>query len=170
MNDKPTPETDAFIGEQDGVYMTDGEIAMCDFARKLERERDEDRDTAVAIIDASAQNIAELNQRLIERTADMLAKIVEVERTARLWEKRYNEQIATLVSTAQERDEKDAENQAIRLAIKEASEAFDECGFRAEKIQQIKWGNDGDCGATSDASIIEETAAKALAKLKPFLP
>jgi len=105
MNEKPTPETDAFIGEQDGVYMTEGEIAACDFARKLERERDEARETAVAIRDAAAQNIAELNQRLMDRTADMLAKTVEVERTARLWEKRYNEQTATLALTAQERDE-----------------------------------------------------------------
>lgn len=39
----PTPETDAFIGDQDGTYMTEGEIAMCDFARRLERERDEAR-------------------------------------------------------------------------------------------------------------------------------
>lgn len=31
-----TPLTDAFIGELDGTYMTEGEIAMCDFARSLE--------------------------------------------------------------------------------------------------------------------------------------
>lgn len=35
-----TPETDAFIGEgNDGSFMTEGEIAMCEFTRKLERER-----------------------------------------------------------------------------------------------------------------------------------
>jgi hypothetical protein len=34
----PTPRTDAFIGNQDGTYMTEGEIAMCNFARELERE------------------------------------------------------------------------------------------------------------------------------------
>ncbi len=33
-----TPRTDAYIGEQDGTYMTEGEIAMCNFARQLERE------------------------------------------------------------------------------------------------------------------------------------
>lgn len=31
-----SPLTDAFIGDQDGIYMTEGEIAMCDFARNLE--------------------------------------------------------------------------------------------------------------------------------------
>jgi SMC interacting uncharacterized protein involved in chromosome segregation len=34
----PTPETDAYIGEQDEDNMTEGEIAMCELARRLERE------------------------------------------------------------------------------------------------------------------------------------
>lgn len=33
-----TPRTDDFIGPIVGIYMTEGEIAMCDFARQLERE------------------------------------------------------------------------------------------------------------------------------------
>lgn len=36
-----TPETDAYIGEDNEDYMTEGEIALCDFTRKLERERNE---------------------------------------------------------------------------------------------------------------------------------
>lgn len=39
----PTPETDAYIGEQNENNMTEGEIAMCEFSRRLERERDEAR-------------------------------------------------------------------------------------------------------------------------------
>jgi hypothetical protein len=39
----PTPETDAYIGEQDEDNMTEGEIAMCELARRLERERDKAR-------------------------------------------------------------------------------------------------------------------------------
>ncbi|CAB4156057.1 hypothetical protein UFOVP673_36 [uncultured Caudovirales phage] len=33
-----TPRSDDFIGLITGIYMTEGEIAMCDFARELERE------------------------------------------------------------------------------------------------------------------------------------
>ena len=33
-----TPRSDDFIGPITGIYMTEGEIAMCDFARELERE------------------------------------------------------------------------------------------------------------------------------------
>ena len=33
-----TPRSDDFIGPIVGIYMTEGEIAMCDFARQLERE------------------------------------------------------------------------------------------------------------------------------------
>lgn len=31
-----TPLTDAFIGDQDDIYITEGEMAMCEFARSLE--------------------------------------------------------------------------------------------------------------------------------------
>jgi hypothetical protein len=37
----PTPQTDAYIGDQHEGMMTEGEFAMCEFARMLERERDE---------------------------------------------------------------------------------------------------------------------------------
>jgi len=33
-----TPRSDDFIGPITGIYMTEGEIAICDFARELERE------------------------------------------------------------------------------------------------------------------------------------
>jgi hypothetical protein len=33
-----TPRSDDFIGPITGIYMTEGEIAICDFARQLERE------------------------------------------------------------------------------------------------------------------------------------
>ena len=37
-----TPETDAYIGEgNEDDNMTEGEIAMCEFARKMERGRNE---------------------------------------------------------------------------------------------------------------------------------
>ena len=49
MKTRPTPETDAYIGDDDGLFMTEGEIAMCVFARKLERERDEAREAAAIV-------------------------------------------------------------------------------------------------------------------------
>ena len=36
-----TPETNAYIGEDNEDDMTEGEIAMCDFARRMERSRNE---------------------------------------------------------------------------------------------------------------------------------
>ena len=39
MKTSDTPETDAYIGEGNDDNMTEGEIALCEFARKMERER-----------------------------------------------------------------------------------------------------------------------------------
>lgn len=51
-----TPETDTFIGEgNDGAFMTEGEIAMCEFARKLERERDEAREAKLGLAKLSTE-------------------------------------------------------------------------------------------------------------------
>lgn len=36
-NQRPTPETNAFIGDQDEDCMTEGEIALCKFTRSLEQ-------------------------------------------------------------------------------------------------------------------------------------
>jgi hypothetical protein len=36
-----TPETDAYIGDQNEGLMTEGEFAMCEFARMIERDRNE---------------------------------------------------------------------------------------------------------------------------------
>jgi len=81
----PTPRTDACLaGREHG-----NSIEF--LARELEREL--------------AAVTAELNQRLIDRTADMLAKIVEIEAAAKLWERRYDEQTTTCILTATERDE-----------------------------------------------------------------
>jgi F0F1-type ATP synthase membrane subunit b/b' len=56
-----TPRTDAYIGDQDGTYMTEGEIAVCDFARQLERE-----------LAACQAGQAELLARLEDRTQSHL--------------------------------------------------------------------------------------------------
>jgi hypothetical protein len=46
------PETDAYIGDDNDDNMTEGEIAMCEFARRLERERNEARKEAELLRDA----------------------------------------------------------------------------------------------------------------------
>ena len=48
-----TPRSDDFIGPITGIYMTEGEIAMCDFARQLERE-----------LNAAKAELAELKKSL----------------------------------------------------------------------------------------------------------
>jgi hypothetical protein len=48
-----TPRTDDFIGPIIGIYMTEGEIAICDFARQLERE-----------LNAAKAELAELKKAL----------------------------------------------------------------------------------------------------------
>jgi hypothetical protein len=58
-----------------------------------------------------------------------------------------------------------AEKDARILALREALE---ECGMHAEIIQNTRWGNDGDCGACSHASSIEDTAAAALSTPAPL--
>ena len=77
-----TPETDAET--MDGAFKeqgctitlqqwdyykdTDGEVVMADFARNLERERNEAR-----------QAISDLNQRLIERQESFQAQLIRIE-------------------------------------------------------------------------------------------
>jgi hypothetical protein len=46
MSDRPTPEVDAFQASGKGYYMA------CEFARRLERERDEARTLARELLDA----------------------------------------------------------------------------------------------------------------------
>ena len=49
MNNRPTPETDALISV--GLENADRECVPADFARKLERERDEAREALMKIED-----------------------------------------------------------------------------------------------------------------------
>lgn len=48
LQQAPTPETDAYIGEDNDDNMTEGEIALCEFARRLERRLA----AALAVIEA----------------------------------------------------------------------------------------------------------------------
>lgn len=56
-----TPRSDDFIGPITGIYMTEGEIAMCDFARQLERE-----------LNAAKQELQDAVKRLSEVTDEAI--------------------------------------------------------------------------------------------------
>jgi len=64
-----TPRSDDFIGPITGIYMTEGEIAMCDFARQLERELNaakaalSGRTVSCSACNAMAEELAELKNK-----------------------------------------------------------------------------------------------------------
>lgn len=143
-----TPETDAFYGPNFQTY------PAANFSRKLERDRNEARARLMNIelseigprvetIKQLDQAISDLNSRLIERQESFQAQLIRIDDA---WRYKLRE--------------KDAQIVALR-------EALEECGFRAEKIQSIRWGNDGDCGASFNAALIENAAAKALSTPAP---
>lgn len=140
MNERPTPETDAHI--LGGSYSFDVE-----FARRLERERDEAREA-----------VAMLNERLIQRTADMLSKIVEIETR-----ERENAQQWRMSSVCRE---KDAEIQAMREAIKEVHALLKDCSGRASDMTITIHADDHAKGCVDD---VWEWSEAALAKLQPFI-
>ena len=65
MNDKPTPETDAKASPHIGFYSC--ETVPAEFARKLERERDEARE--------SLKHISEYGTEEINATIDLRQKL-----------------------------------------------------------------------------------------------
>lgn len=82
----PTPETDAYIGEQDEDNMTEGEIAMCELARRLERERDEyrqcwldeqaNRDRWIAVLTEKRDKIRAENAAMREAIREAASQLV----------------------------------------------------------------------------------------------
>lgn len=120
MNDTrptPTPETDAeALACRDFHNQPIDYVPLC-FARRLERERDEanaslsGRTVSCSQCNKAASDIAELNQRLIDRTADMLAKVVEL-----------GEKIRRIKKSHEETERHEIE--AMREAIKEAHGAL----------------------------------------------
>jgi hypothetical protein len=114
-----TPETDAetmdgsfkeqgctiTLRQWDYYKSPDGDVVMADFARRLERERDASRAQHAA-------DVAELNARLIDRHADMMATIVMMRTEVRTAE-------AELSVSNGERDHYRRENAEMREAIKQ---------------------------------------------------
>jgi hypothetical protein len=103
-----TPETDAECGgslNDDAAWPS--VYVASDFARRLERERDEARAQHAA-------DVAELNTRLIDRQRDMMDTIVMLRTAVRTAE-------AELSISNGERDHYRRENAEMREAINESS-------------------------------------------------
>lgn len=74
MNERPTPETDAYIGEQNEGLMTEGEFAMCQFARMLERDRDEALDLLAS--EKSTRNAIILKGEEMEKQIEAMREAI----------------------------------------------------------------------------------------------
>jgi hypothetical protein len=82
MNERPTPETDANLGEWDEGKFWDhpkGRIVEADFARQLERERDELR-TANAVIQEREAALVASKDRISQRAEAIRCELVESEK------------------------------------------------------------------------------------------
>lgn len=80
MSERPTPITDAYIGDFNDDDMTEGEIAMCEFARNLERQLSEAREEISRIRKfATVNGVAELERQLDEarKQRDALAEALK---------------------------------------------------------------------------------------------
>ena len=151
-----TPETDAET--MDGAYKeqgctitlhqwdyykaTDGEVVMVEFARRLERERDEARKQHAA-------DVAELNARLTKQQSDMLGTIVELRQA-----------LSGRTVSCSQCNESARTIEAMREAIKEAHAAIGGCLKYILRLPLS--GSDAECETMDDAH-------HALRKLKPFL-
>ena len=72
MSERPTPITDAYIGDFNDDDMTEGEIAMCEFARNLERQLAEAREEIGRIRKfATVNGVAELERQLAESKSQL---------------------------------------------------------------------------------------------------
>ena len=80
MNDRPTPETDVCIIERRHIHKRDGsnqllELIDAEFARKLERERDEAREALMEIEDRCVDCEDACDD--IQKIRDIAAKALE---------------------------------------------------------------------------------------------
>jgi len=147
-----TPETDAACGAGNFIHCVDD-----DFARKLERERDEARAKHAA-------DVEELNQRLIKRQQDMLSVIIDLRNEKREIERDLNAVLTSL--NAHEAAEGCLTARGMRGAIKEAQIMLENCyqvhraiTLHAPQTEEDKAANRGHC----------DNISATLAKLQPFL-
>ena len=109
MSDTPTPETDAALYPMNGV-----DIVWPDFARKLERERDEAREAFVIATDQMV--IAQGNVREANKERDEARDKYDTLAT---------EHMLAVNKLCEERDEARAEIQRLRLDAQREAENHD---------------------------------------------
>lgn len=69
MNNKtPTPITDAYIGSGQEDCMTEGEIAMCEFARKLERQLSAVTEQRDRLAESAKEGLASVDRAILDHS------------------------------------------------------------------------------------------------------
>jgi len=127
MNKRPTPETDAFISV--GLENADRECVPADFARKLERERDQ------ALMDRANGDMATMTinhyERILREQNEAKADAAKIADILSGLELRSTEELARL---EQERDE-------AREALRELWQTADAYIPQIDEEQTTKWHN-----------------------------
>jgi hypothetical protein len=113
MNEKPTPETDTNVGEWDEGKFWDhpkGRIVEADFARKLERERNEARAEIAAA-------------KIVLQQPDLPDEPLVVQ--AKRYVDQHDWQVGVNRGQATQIEKANRENAAMRVAIQEANDALE---------------------------------------------
>lgn len=175
-----TPRTDAYIGDQDGTYMTEGEIAMCDFARTLERELNEARAIKMGLCglttDETYMKVCEANalrehidglQKLLPNDTTIREGVLRLQcekdearnQLARICKEGFDNQDTIGLETADD---------YVLRKLAEMREAINGAYGALSKIAQVgREYYDMDMGPNGEDSLAQADAA--LAKLEPFL-
>lgn len=160
MNTRPTPETDY----QAELYGS-GDAVIADFARKLERERDEAREELENILNVIPADAPCLHAETGETVADyILGMQKEVGRVHALYfnDKQQLEAMRkTMIATEAYQTGLAADNEDMRDAIKGAHEALADVENRSRDFEESH------C-LYALTSYLQSVANAALAKLKPF--
>lgn len=165
-----TPETDAFIGEgNDGSFMTEGEIAMCEFTRKLERERNLARERGFESADVIERLEGQLrkarDERDIARIPICIGKpLIQILAKDGQWTSENGNGV--VAADCLFKQDPYAEIEAMRVAIKEVHDALKDI----DDLHNHDFPTDSG-GDFSDTAIGAFNRLNAtLAKLKTFLP
>ena len=121
MNNRPTPETDAALYPMNGV-----DIVWPDFARRLERERDEARE--------ERDQIKQLLAADSERVDAYLGVCIERDEAREKYDALATEHMLAVNKLCKERDEARAEIQRLRLDAQREAEHHDRMVKELEEL------------------------------------
>jgi hypothetical protein len=177
MNERPTPETDANVGEWDEGKFWDhpkGRIVEADFARKLERERDEALETVRQYsrqIEKVKDEARESKDRISKRAEAIRCELVRAERERDELRQELDELKAGAVHSCHDQCQRPGcvrrrENEAMREVIRETRDFI--CRLRPSLLGLPYDDYVVRYGVSQDYAASEEAINETLAKLKPF--